>query len=701
MKQNILLIITLFALMSSLTLQAQVTIGKNQTPDPAAVLDLQSNNNLGLLLPRIILTDTLVAAPLAAHVQGMFVYNTAPSTDEKVIEGIYYNDGRRWWLINAGDEGSWQVSGTTDVATANDQNIYQMGQVAIGSSVAADPIVMLNIVANDKGIMIPRMSEAERNAIDVSNHANANSLLIYNTDEDCYNYFSRLEQEWQSLCGKLGKAVFDIADCSSIQVSGQYLTGSALGTAHQIKMRVDVTKAGSYSITAMTAPDNGYYFSTSGEFLTTGTYEVILQGAGTPRNFTLIGETGDLIEFDLNGIASSCNNTFIKVEDSSIHPIYSMVCNTVQVNGVYVVNRPLDQSNTITLQLNVDPAAQGATYFIETNTIDGIRFAGSGILMGGLQTVTLHGSGRPTSYVIKHFTITNNSVSDVESCFADITIAYSRKRILSIGTYANSSYGYNFSGTNTLSNALVTTPTNFGLLENSAVKVDGIEFIRTGDFSPTLTALQSALAEKPDIVILGVWWNPNAAQAQALVDYVAQGGVLLAFMEEAGTTRVLQSIFGQTEVSARDGSIAGSVYQLPFVNDEVLNGPFGDIRGMQWGEDASTTRAIQNIPASQVTIYSYANCISGTPISGSADWVTAFRHNTLNLIFVCDGGFNSGLSGNTSTTICPFALDSNNRPTFKPGYGRGTNKYDVYNAVFTANALAWAMRQAQFNGINK
>ncbi len=70
----------------------------------------------------------------------------------------------------------------------------------------------------------------------------------------------------------------------------------------------------------------------------------------------------------MNGIESDCT-TNIKVEDSSIEPLYSMLCNTVQVNGVYKVNVALDASNTITMQLDVDPAATGATYIIETNTV--------------------------------------------------------------------------------------------------------------------------------------------------------------------------------------------------------------------------------------------------------------------------------------------------------------------------------------------
>ena len=55
-----------------------------------------------------------------------------------------------------------------------------------------------------KGIIIPRLSESERNAIPSS--ASENSLMIYITTEDCYNYWNHTESEWKSLCGKLGKA---------------------------------------------------------------------------------------------------------------------------------------------------------------------------------------------------------------------------------------------------------------------------------------------------------------------------------------------------------------------------------------------------------------------------------------------------------------------------------------------------------------
>jgi len=711
--RKLFILSVILALLSTLNITAQVTIGKNQIPHQGAVLDLQSKDTLGLLLPRVALEDTVKAKPLSANVPGMFVYNTTKNDAVGLAEGVYFNDGRRWWPAGGGGTEPWMVSGSggKTKASLNTQNIYQTGAVAVGIDTILTnskkvPLTMLNVDAHDKGVMIPRMDSVTRNKIPVDSLAN--SLMIYNTDEDCYNYYSKSGGEWQSLCGKLGKAIFSIPDCSTIQVFGQYLTKQSLGTSHYIKITVKVDKPGSYTVTAQPNPDNGYYFYATGEFLTGGMYDLILQGAGTPINFTPVGGKGDPITFVLNGEEADCHNTFVKVEDSRIKPLYSMICSSVQVNGVYKINTALDASNTITLQLDVDPAAAGATYLIETNTVDGIKFSGAGILASGTQTVTLYGSGKPNSFVTKTMTISNNSQSDVSVCYATVIVAYRAMRVLSIGNYRNS-YGYSFNGT-AQSHALIKTTTNYGILPNSIVKVENISLTRDGqDFTPSLADLNTALAEKPDIVIIGVWWNPSVAQAQALVDYVAKGGVLLAYMEESGTTNMLQAIFGQTSVTSNNVNGAGAVYKLPYVNDEILNGPFGDIRGQQWGEDASQTEAISNIPGSQVTIYSYATDISGTSTTGADALVTSFRHNTLNIVFVCDGGFNS--SSAPTNTQCPFLVGNatvngnsyTNYPLPQTNYGRGTaaNRYNVYNAIFTANAFAWAIKQAQFNGINK
>lgn len=119
---------------------AQVTqqkIGNNPTLiNPNAALEVESTNK-GILLPRLGLTATNSFAPLAAHVAGMTVYNTAiaGTAPNNVTPGYYYNDGTQWVRVATGADAKtepWREQNTTNEATANSQSIYQTGSVAVG-----------------------------------------------------------------------------------------------------------------------------------------------------------------------------------------------------------------------------------------------------------------------------------------------------------------------------------------------------------------------------------------------------------------------------------------------------------------------------------------------------------------------------------------------------------------------------------------
>lgn len=99
MKQlnSLLIFSTIF--FSSNTIYAQtgsVGIGTT-TPNSNASLEL-GHTNKGLLLNRVALTAANSPAPLAAHVAGMVVYNTATAgtSPNNVSPGIYFSDGTRW-----------------------------------------------------------------------------------------------------------------------------------------------------------------------------------------------------------------------------------------------------------------------------------------------------------------------------------------------------------------------------------------------------------------------------------------------------------------------------------------------------------------------------------------------------------------------------------------------------------------------------
>ncbi|MEN9549003.1 MAG: hypothetical protein RIR12_1594 [Bacteroidota bacterium] len=123
---------------------AQVKVGNNPTTIQAdAVLDIESTNK-GVLLPRMALTATTNPSPLAAHVAGMVIYNTATAgaADSAVVPGIYYNNGTKWFLSNQSTKGAteWRLGADTTVDAESDKKniIYREGYVTLGDSLKLD-----------------------------------------------------------------------------------------------------------------------------------------------------------------------------------------------------------------------------------------------------------------------------------------------------------------------------------------------------------------------------------------------------------------------------------------------------------------------------------------------------------------------------------------------------------------------------------
>ncbi|MEM6348954.1 MAG: hypothetical protein AAF927_34025, partial [Bacteroidota bacterium] len=65
-----------------------------------------------------------------------------------------------------------------------------------------DPSAMLDVQATDRGLLIPRMTTAQRGSIT----SPAEGLMIYNLDDSCFNYY--VGNRWIKDCGTVnGKAV--------------------------------------------------------------------------------------------------------------------------------------------------------------------------------------------------------------------------------------------------------------------------------------------------------------------------------------------------------------------------------------------------------------------------------------------------------------------------------------------------------------
>lgn len=107
------------------------------TAVPAAKLDIAATDE-GLLIPRVTLSATNVAAPLTAPTTSEIVYNTATAgtSPTNVIPGYYYWNGTEWLrLISSADmDEDWMRAVDDQLAYSVNDNIYTMGQVGIGTN---------------------------------------------------------------------------------------------------------------------------------------------------------------------------------------------------------------------------------------------------------------------------------------------------------------------------------------------------------------------------------------------------------------------------------------------------------------------------------------------------------------------------------------------------------------------------------------
>nr|WP_297169093.1 hypothetical protein [uncultured Dysgonomonas sp.] len=540
-----------------------------------------------------------------------------------------------------------------------------------------------------KGVMIPRMTEEQRDLIDVSDASLANSLVVYNITEDCFNYYSKIEGEWRSVCGKLGKAVFDF-DCSAIEVQGTYVEKKELNSSNALKIIVTVTKPGEYSIAGTTT--NGYYFSTSGTFLTAGVFTVYVQGQGTPLN---IGE--DVVSILKNGEDANCAN-LVKVNVLSAIAIYSLNCSSIVVNGDYAKGVGLTAANTITLNVNV---SQAGSYSITTPLTNGVIFSASGNFTPGIQLVTLRGTGIPTVNTDFPITINANTPEGNNTCTATIPV------ILPVMTYGVIGSG-EYSWVGAARQLAINNGASFG--PAGIVKTMGWNRLwQVTSASAAYTQLTNGTA-KPDIILYFAYGaNATTALATVLADYVNNGGVLIyapADDQATVTNYLLSGIFGSSAATAVNiGTLTSAnrdsypINNLP--NDPIVNGPFGNLSGRYWQEDNAGTVICTSLPPNSVQVASANNPNHNSNLS--PDYSVVWYNDSKNFVYFGDSVYGTypgfayygSTDGTAPTQFTAAGLPMskfNNRWTSFPTF--------VYNSYLELNAIAWGIKKAAVSGIN-
>ena len=285
-----------------------------------------------------------------------------------------------------------------------------------GSSSVPNIGAILELESVNKGFLTPRLTTLQRDAISLANRKDG--LLIFNTTTGCFNYWSKVQDNWLSICGTPPPAVIEISpsQCADIQVNGIYKQGENLSSSHFLNIPVTVTQAGTYEILATT--NNGYYFSASGSFPAPGNYNVIATGVGTPSMGHAAGQ-GDALTITLNGVVSSCQKE-ISVVKANVS--YTIQCGDINVLGTYMIAKQLDNSNKITMKVQVNSSGY---WSIASNTVNGYSFRGSGYFDDtdtGLQEIVLLGSGAPVIAATDTFTFTTNSDTSSNCSTFQVTV---------------------------------------------------------------------------------------------------------------------------------------------------------------------------------------------------------------------------------------------------------------------------------------
>jgi len=227
----------------------------NTSPDSSAILDVNDTSR-GILVPR--LTGTITSPAI-----GLIIYNTSTNSFN------YYN-GSGWIAPCATSTG---ISGTIGSQSS-------IGTAFNTSGSPADSSAILDVSAADKGMLIPRLTNGQRNTIKA-----VNGLTIYNTDNNAIEYFKGTK--WYMLEYHVPSTTVTPSSqtiCSNAS-TGIALSSDVLGTA----FAWSVTQTGVTGATSGTGSSIAQTLTNSGIIVGIATYTI------TPTANTCVGTSTNVV----------------------------------------------------------------------------------------------------------------------------------------------------------------------------------------------------------------------------------------------------------------------------------------------------------------------------------------------------------------------------------------------------------------------
>lgn len=360
-------------------------------------------------------------------------------------------------------------------------------------------------------------------------------------------------------------------------------------------------------------------------------------------------------------------------------PGYSLDCSSGALTGTFTAGTASNGTKVIKYT-NATGQAYGAISIASTGVTGLTATAPAGTLNGN-GSISLSISGTPSASGVANFTVNIGG----QSCTFSVTVGGQTFRKMNVlGITAEPWYAPVDNNTYA-SRAILTSSQNFG--QNGTFPTNGFNIV-AGGVSQGVALKNLINNNNIDIIIIGYSYVPNDASIAILNDFVQNKKGVLMYSEEYNytqTPKLINAICGGSGTTMT--RIAGSKYdQLTNVNDPLLNGPFGDIRGKLIGSDyADTSFYTKSGLPSNVTVLANRFNDASTPLM--------FKHNSLGFVYMGDSGWLGGSATDVRTQIFPIGMNAAGAPQTKPWADTTTS----YMGFLYANAIAWAVQYAQTN----
>lgn len=352
---------------------------------------------------------------------------------------------------------------------------------------------------------------------------------------------------------------------------------------------------------------------------------------------------------------------------------YEILWNNIQIGGKLRPYSVATNANYIDVPVKIIFPGEAV---IESDVqVNGVSYKGSKVLTdndintnGGVTTIRLQATGRPEKADQSVFTLKGNSIGNNPQIGpVTVPILYRPMVLLSSG---NSS-GYRVdAGTKA---GLLNNKDYFG--PNGLVKIESL-IVVSGSHTSALAFSTALTNSKVDIVIGTLNFGFDNTKNNVLYDFLVNQKGAAMINNEANESYA--AAFINLLAGGGSATISGqsTFHTLVSINDPLLVGPFGDLRGLTLGEDVAG-RTVNNLPSSYIAYDADPN----------KRWV--IRHNKYNFVYTGDSGFMQpgnvyGVSGNST------------KATVTTGRGSaGNGSLPTYNSHFTMNFLAYAIDQIQ------